>query len=74
MSVLIATVIRAFGMTSLGPKCIVSYSWLDTRRESYPKTYDQMRLGEANDSVEKVQKLIFASPPAGAFLDIGADT
>jgi len=72
-SVLIATPIRAFGMTSLGPKYMVLYSWWNTRRESYQKTYEQMRLGEANDSVENVQKLIFASPPGAAFLDISAD-
>jgi len=69
----IATPIRAFGMASLGPKYMVSYSWWDLRGSPHQKTYEQMRTGGANDSVELVQKLILASPPGAAFLDVGAN-
>ena len=39
----IATPIRAFGMASLGPKYMVSYSWWDLRGSPHQKTYEQMR-------------------------------
>jgi len=72
-NVSIAVPIRAFGMASLGPEYMVSYSWWDSRGNPHKKTYEQMRKGEANNAVRRVQKLLLGSPPGAAFLDVGAN-
>ena len=70
--------LRAAWMKSIGPDYMVSYSWWDSRggltdAKGKMKSLGDMMIAESNDSVEEVQKLVLASPPGAALLDIGAN-